>query len=398
MRTSTYGLLLFIALVFAMCRKKDEHAQHEERTTRYTCPMHPQIVQDKPGPCPICGMDLVKMNASTGANGSIMLSESQIKLANITTMLTRFESMGENTILTGRLMVNEEQTEVISSRVQGRIEKLYFKEVGQRVVRGEKLYEIYSEPLLTLQQEYLLAFRQFEELKEKRYESFLKASERKLGLFGMTKEQVGELAKRKKADSRITFLAPVSGIITRTDATEGQYVSEGGSLYRIEKLDQVWVEAELYQGESSLVKTGDVVRVQISGFENILVEGKVTFLSPEYRQGSQIILLRAVIANPNREFLPGAQANVILSHSEKKAIALPVDAVIRDANGSHVWILQEDGAFRPRMVKTGLENFEKVEITEGLEEKENAVITGAYLLYGELVLKKGGGPMAGHHH
>lgn len=398
MKTSTYGLLLFIALVFAMCGKKDEHAQHEERTTRYTCPMHPQIVQDKPGPCPICGMDLVKMNASTGANGSIMLSESQIKLANITTMLTRFESMGENTILTGRLMVNEEQTEVISSRVQGRIEKLYFKEVGQRVVRGEKLYEIYSEPLLTLQQEYLLALRQFEELKEKRYESFLKASERKLGLFGMTKEQIGELAKRKKADSRITFLAPVSGIITRTDATEGQYVSEGGSLYRIEKLDQVWVEAELYQGESSLVKTGDVVRVQISGFENILVEGKVTFLSPEYRQGSQIILLRAVIANPNREFLPGAQANVILSHSEKKAIALPVDAVIRDANGSHVWILQEDGAFRPRMVKTGLENFEKVEITEGLEEKENAVITGAYLLYGELVLKKGGDPMAGHHH
>ena len=398
MKTSTYGLLLFIALVFAMCGKKDEHAQHEERTTRYTCPMHPQIVQDKPGPCPICGMDLVKMNASTGANGSIMLSESQIKLANITTMLTRFESMGENTILTGRLMVNEEQTEVISSRVQGRIEKLYFKEVGQRVVRGEKLYEIYSEPLLTLQQEYLLALRQFEELKEKRYESFLKASERKLGLFGMTKEQVGELAKRKKADSRITFLAPVSGIITRTDATEGQYVSEGGSLYRIEKLDQVWVEAELYQGESSLVKTGDVVRVQISGFENMPVEGKVTFLSPEYRQGSQIILLRAVIANPNREFLPGAQANVILSHSEKKAIALSVDAVIRDANGSHVWILQEDGAFRPRMVKTGLENFEKVEITEGLEEKENAVITGAYLLYGELVLKKGGGPMAGHHH
>ncbi len=92
------------------------------------------------------------------------------------------------------------------------------------------------------------------------------------------------------------------------------------------------------------------------------------------------------------------QANVILSHSEKKVIALPVDAVIRDATGAHVWILEKDGAFKPRMVKTGLENFEKVEISEGLEEKENAVITGAYLLYSELVLKKGGDPMAGHHH
>ena len=90
--------------------------------------------------------------------------------------------------------------------------------------------------------------------------------------------------------------------------------------------------------------------MQINGFENISVEGKVSFISPEYRQGSQIITLRAVINNPQREFLPGMQATVILSHSEKKVIALPVDAVIRDANGTHVWILEKDGAFKPRMV------------------------------------------------
>ncbi len=395
--TLKFGALLLIALVFSNCGKKDEHAHHTEAAVKYTCPMHPQIIQDKPGTCPICGMDLVKMDASTGADGSIMLNESQIKLANITTTLTRFENMGENTILTGRLMVNEEQTEVVSSRVQGRIEKLYFKETGQKVMQGQALYEIYSEPLLTIQQEYLLALRQFDELKEDRYESFLKASEKKLILFGMTKEQVGELAERKKTNSRIVFLSPVSGVIARIDATEGQYVSEGSALYRIEKLDQIWVEGELYAGESSLVKTGDSVRVQISGFED-KVEGKITFISPEYRQGSQIIMLRAVIANSKREFLPGMQATVILSHSEKNAIALPVDAVIRDAKGSHVWILEKNGAFKPRMVATGLENFEKIEITKGVEEKENVVITGAYLLYGELVLKKGGDPMAGHHH
>jgi len=384
--------------VFAVCGKKDEHAQHQEESTKYTCPMHPQVIRDKPGTCPICGMNLVKMDASIGADGSIMLSESQIKLANITTALARFENIGEKTILTGKLMVNEEQTEVVSSRIQGRIEKLYFKEVGQRVVQGERLYEIYSEPLLTLQEEYLLALRQFEELKEKRYESFLKASEKKLILFGMTKGQVVELAQRKATHSRITLLAPVSGIIARIDAIEGLYVSEGSALYRIERLDQVWVEADLYPGESSLVKTGDVVRVQIGGFENMPVEGKVTFLSPEYRLGSQIITLRAVIANPKLEFLPGMEVTVILSHSAKKAIALPVDAVIRDAKGSRVWILEKNGAFKTRMVKTGLENFEKVEIIEGIAEKENVVITGAYLLYGELVLKKGGDPMAGHHH
>jgi Cu(I)/Ag(I) efflux system membrane fusion protein len=343
-------------------------------------------------------MNLVPTEASTRADGSIMLNERQIKLANITTTLTRFENIGENTILTGKLRVNEDQTEIVSSRVQGRIEKLYFKEVGQRVGYGERLYEIYSEALQTLQQEYLLALRQVEELKEKRFESFLQASEKKLILFGMTREQVLQLGRQKRADSRITFLAPVSGIISRIDITEGQYVQEGSALYRIEKLDQVWVEAELFAGESGFVKIGDTVRVQINGLEDRPVEGKVTFLSPEYRQGSQIILLRAVIDNSKREFLPGTQATVILSHSDKKAIALPVDAVLRDGKGSHVWILSKEGIFKPRMVKTGLENFEKIEITEGLEEKETVVITGAYLLYGELVLKKGGDLMTGHRH
>ena len=395
----TIGLLIiFGTLQLISCKKKDDHDQHRVAVEKYTCPMHPQVIQDKPGTCPICGMDLVKMSASTAADGSIMLNESQIKLANITTTLTREEKMGENSILTGKLMVNEEQTEIVSSRVQGRIEKLFFKEVGQLVNKGQALYEVYSESLLTLQQEYLLAIRQFEELKSPRYESFVSSSEKKLLLFGMTKEQVVRLSKQKKTDSRITFLAPAAGVIARIDVTEGQYVSEGSALYRIEKLDQIWVEAELYPGEAALVKTGNVVRVQVNGFESEPVEGKVTFLSPEYRQGSQIITLRALISNQKKKFLPGMQANVILSHSEKKAIALPVDAVIRDAKGSHVWILEKDGSFKSRMVKTGLENFEKIEIIDGLHEKENVVITGAYLLYSELVLKKGGDPMAEHHH
>jgi len=395
-RTMDYRVrtsMLLLILVFACTQKKD-HVDNNQ----FTCPMHPQVIQDKPGTCPICGMDLVKMSASTADDGSIMLTESQIKLANITTTFTRMEKMGENSILTGKLMVNEEATAIVSSRVQGRIEKLFFKEVGQRVNKDQVLYEVYSESLLTLQQEYLLAIRQFEELKSPRYESFVSSSEKKLLLFGMTKEQIAKLAKQKKTGSRISFLAPAAGVIARIDVTEGQYVSEGSALYRIEKLDQIWVEAELYPGESTLVRTGDIVRVQVNGFESEPVDGKVTFLSPEYRQGSQIITLRAVINNQKKDFLPGMQANVILSHSEKKAIALPVDAVIRDAKGSHVWILEKDGSFKSRMVKTGLENFEKIEIIDGLQEKENVVITGAYLLYSELVLKKGGDPMAEHHH
>lgn len=398
MRTTfNFWIIILIAMIGMACSNKDQHSEQQASADKYTCPMHPQVIQDKPGTCPVCGMDLVKAS-TTSDNGSIMLTETQIRLANITTTLTRVENIGENTVLTARLMVDEEQTEVVSSRVAGRIEKLYFKELGQKVKVGQPLYEIYSEQLLTLQQEYLLALRQFEVLKEARYESFVKASEKKLILYGMNNSQVKRIAERKQIEQRIIFLAPASGIVARIDATEGQYVSEGSPMYRLEKLDQIWVEADLYPGESSLVKNGDLIRVQVSGFESLPIEGKVTFLSPQYQQGSQIITLRAVISNPKGEFLPGMLATVVLSHSEKKSIALPIDAVVRDANGSHVWLLTDDGAFKPQMVTTGIENFEKIEITDGLIEKQNVVITGAYLLYGEMVLKKGIDPMAAHHH
>src|SRR6188768_1442646 len=159
MKNSILVLSVFIFLVFSACSKKDEHVHQEAAKEQYTCPMHPQIIQDKPGACPICGMDLVKVNLNA-AHNAIMLNPTQLKLANITTTLVRIQDIGNNTILTGKLVADETQTEVVSSRVQGRIEALYVKEVGQQVAQGQALYQLYSEQLLTLQQEYVLALKQ----------------------------------------------------------------------------------------------------------------------------------------------------------------------------------------------------------------------------------------------
>ena len=379
---------LLILFVVGSCT----HIRNQALEEKYTCPMHPEIVRNMPGTCPICFMDLVKVGDTTGADGSIMLNESQIKLANITTAPAVKKELTIETRLNGKVAVNQNQSEVISSRVQGRIERLFFKEIGQRVQKGEPLYEIYSEQLLTLQKEYLLALRQVEELKEKRFASFLSASERKLLQFGMTGDQVLHLAKQKQIDSRIVFFAPASGIIATLDVAEGQYVSEGSALCRIEKLDKLWVEAELYLGETSAVRSGEKVRVEMNGFEDDPRNGTVIFLSPEFRQGNQIITLRVEINNPEEKFIPGMQGIVIIQRSGKNTLVLPLDAVIRDRYESHVWIKKEDGTFGLRSVKTGEETADEIEVTEGLEEKENVVITGAYLLYSELVLKKGWNP------
>jgi Cu(I)/Ag(I) efflux system membrane fusion protein len=349
--------------------------------------MHPQIVQDKPGTCPICGMDLVLKSGLASSDSSITLNESQIKLANITTASVEYSDIGLTTIVTGKIMVNEDQTEIVSSRVPGRVEKLFFKETGRSVSKGQPLYEIYSEQLQTLQQEYLLALRQYEELKQSRYESFVKSAEKKLILLGMTKQQVDQLAKDKQVNSKITFISPVTGVIVQVDVTEGQYVSEGGNLYRIEKLDQVWVESELYPNESSLIKQGDKVKVKVAGFANA-IEGRVTFLNPEYRQGSQVSVARILIPNPKQEFIPGMQANIFITRGGKKAIVVPIDAVIRSGKHSHLWVA-EDSVFYFRSVKIGSENSEQIEIMAGVDESESVVVSGAYLLYSELILKKG---------
>ena len=391
-----YIAIVLITGLWACETKKDGDQKAEAKQT-YTCPMHPQIVQDKLGTCPICGMDLVPITAG-GDKTEVTLSESQIELANITVQRVSIQEIGNSILLNGRLRTDETQTEVVSTRVPGRLDKLIIKETGVPIKKGQIIYEIYSEQLLTFQQEFLLAREQANSIDNKRYESYLQAAKKKLWLYGMTESQIKDLSNSKTTNPRIQFVAPASGVITEIMVSEGQYVTEGTAIYRLEKLNKLWVEAELYPNEASLIKLGDPVTVYVNGFENRPLESTAIFLSPEYRQGSQIFILRASISNPEYQFVPGMQTEIVFEHSRKKALTLPADAVIREENGGHVYKKTGNGKFKAHMVTTGLENFNKVEITSGIEEGDSIVVTGAYLLYSEIVLKKGANPMAGHNH
>lgn len=382
------------SIIIAACSEKKKDAEGNVSVKTYTCPMHPQIVQNKPGTCPICGMDLVPFDKNNKDKG-LTLSKDQQALANITTIIIGAEGFEDNSYLNGKLVVNPEQTTFISSRVAGRIEELYIKETGIPVEKGQALYKIYSEDLLTLQEEYLLAVAQATQFsKDRRFQDILKASKQKLILYGQSETQIKHLAYTKKTDPYIMYYAPQSGKVSEISVTEGQYVSEGSTLLQLENYNNLWVEADVYPSEIGEIKEGQKLKVIVAGWENDPQDMTLQFITPNLASSEQILQIRGSIANPDNRWQPGMQANIILAKkSSSEYLSIPINAVINDGDSRHVWVALDEERFEPRKVTTGLESFDKVEIRSGLKSGVKLVVTGAYLLYSEYVLKKGKHPL-----
>lgn len=346
--------------------------------------MHPQIVEDKPGSCPICGMELVKVQDTN--SDEIILNENQIKLANIKTQKMRSGAFSNSTLLNARVVSNPESSYVISSKFNGRVDKLYQQEIGASIRKGAPLYKIYSEELLSLQKEYLLNKKLQEEFpSESIYKKLADASKSKLQLYGLNNNEIARL-KDNAQQPYITIYAQQNGVITEITIAEGQYVSEGTPVFTLDNLENVWVEADLYPQEANKIKVGDPITVLIDANEQ---KTKVEFLSPALNSNSQIIALRTSISNTNGLYFPGMKASLRLnSNTRKDALTLPVNAVIRTENGAYVWVKKDHGFVR-KAVEIASENEDNVLLKSILMQDEEVVISGVYLLESEYKLRTG---------
>jgi Cu(I)/Ag(I) efflux system membrane fusion protein len=318
---------------------------------------------------------------------SIMLSEAQIQLANIKVAEIDEGVIGDRLLITGVLKVNEQSAVNISSRSKGRIQKLFLKNTGETVRKGDPLYQFYGDELVAAEREYF-NLESSNWNYNGRYEPSL-ALENKLLLLGMLPSQIAQLKKDGKILFSVTICSPVQGTIRSISITEGQYINEGQTLFSLADDSKLWVEAPVYPDELQYLKVGMPATVIVPNEGNIPVTGTICFINPSHEQGKNVTLIRMQIDNSDRKLYPGMLAYVGIQTQQTRGIVLPASAVITDKTGCRVWIRNEDGSFSGRTVTTGIQSNDSILILSGLDNSERIVTSGAYLLNSELILKKG---------
>jgi Cu(I)/Ag(I) efflux system membrane fusion protein len=403
---SAIGFLSFIVLIavlFTACTQKPKATPTAKTQNKayYTCSMHPQIHEDHPGNCPICGMRLIKVemtgNSMDMATNKIRLTATQIQLASIQTDTIREENVGSEKTLTGTVTTDENKAEELSARLAGRIQQLFVRTAGEKIAIGQPVYSIYSEDLQEVEKEYLLAKQQQKVLHnpDVDYQQLISAAENKLQLWGLSSSQIRNLAASGKVSATTTVLSKVGGTVSEIAVHEGDYVTEGMSILKTQTLSDLWVQAQLYASETSNYKENDRVSVSFPDLGGQTIKGKVEFINPELSEASKVDLVRISISNQQGLIRPGMLAYISITGGSSHVLAVPVSAILTDGKGSQVWVKNLDGSFSSRIIKPGNGNQSYVPVLSGLNAGDVVVTNGAYLLNSEAIFKNGGDNMAG---
>ena len=369
-------------------RKKEAVGENEF----YTCSMDPQVMEKEMGICPICKMPLTKVMIDKTQLHLIKLSDEQIKLGNIKTDTIKTDSIWDEKTLTGTFAINQNSQQQISSRFNGRIEKLYFKIPGQEIKEGDHIYDVYSRELMQAQEEYLFAAERAKSF-TLNSNSLIESSKNKLLLWGLTEAQVKELEDKKEAKIINPIYSKASGTAVEIQYKEGDYIDEGSIIFKLADLSTLWVESQVYSNDLNQISEGTKLEVIPESFPEEVIDGTVDFSNPQLQAQSKINLVRVKVPNARKQFIPGMMAYVIIKSKPKPGIVLPIDAVIQSKKKSHVWIRNNDGSFEAREVKTGMQTKTKIQILDGLTEGTTVVTSGAYLIYSDYVFKRGVYPL-----
>ncbi len=423
----------------------EESASHSGRKQLWTCGMHPQVLLDEPGNCPICGMALVPVKgASPAAAAPSPGKERKIKywrapmdpayisdkpgkspmgmdlvpvyedeaplqsgvrvdanfLQNfaVRTAVAEKGSIPVDIRTVGILAYNEKNIVSINTKFEGWIEKARVNYVGEPVRRGEVLFEIYSPQLVTTQEEYLAAMDYVRKLSSGSYpdavgraESLLQSAEERLHYWDISGDQIEALRQSRKITRTVRFVSPVSGVLTEkmTDSLEGMKVMPGMNIYKIANLSTLWVQVEVYEYQIRQLRLGQVARITVEAFPGRQWSGHIAYIDPAVNPQTRTLKAYVEIPNPHRQLRPQMYANVIIPVSAAAGVVrVPEEAVLHSGERNVIIVQKEAGLFEPREVQLGATGGGYQEVRSGLQAGEVVVTSSQFLIDSESNFKE----------
>jgi Cu(I)/Ag(I) efflux system membrane fusion protein len=440
--TALVGLLAGGGAVYLASGQRGGSAagpQAEKKGPRYTCPMHPTIVQDYPGDCPICGMQLVLMQEGGAAKGerkiafyrspmdpkqtspvprkdemgmdylpvyedeaqsgrpveglaTVTIDPARQQLIGLTSAKVKRGPVGGSWRTVGRVQVDPTGVRRINMKVGGYVERIFVDFVGKPVRKGQPLFSMYSPELVSAQSEYLLAVRTRKELSDGTLlagdgDALVASARRKLQLWDVPESEVERLAAGGEPAKTLTFVSPISGVVTAKNVVEGSKIAAGDTPYEITDLGVVWVMADAYESDLAHVKLGMPATLTLQAYPNRVFKGRVAFIDPLLDPKTRTAKVHVHFPNPSGELKPEMYGEVVLRGAEREGLTIQLDAVIHTGTKRVVFLDLGDGKFQPREVQLGDASGDHVEVENGLEEGQKVVTRANFLVDSESRLR-----------
>ena len=429
-------IIAAIGLFFLIGNGPSGNAQNDAvHKQLYTCGMHPDIISDEPGNCPICGMKLVPVKNSTGSkekkilywrapmdpnevydhpgkskmgmdlvpvyddesssSGIVKIDPAVVQNMNVKTVPVEVKELSSEVVTNGVLKTNETKDYIVTTRVNGYIQKLYVDYTGQKVKKGEKLMDIYSPELVAAEQELITALSYQSAVNKSDIvsasnsgEELVKNSIRKLQLLQIPDEDIQHLKETKELKTYVTLYAQNSGTVISKNILDGQKITAGQPLMEISDLSTLWLTADIYEYELSKIELGSEAEIKFNYFPGKDFSGKISFIYPTIDPKSRTAKIRIDVNNLNGKMMPEMFANVkIFGRKLGVHPVVPENAVIRSGEKDIVIIALGEGKFKPQQVTLGGYSNGYYQVLKGLEEGNQIVTSAQFLIDSESNLK-----------